>query len=404
MPMPAAGAHVHEMPAMPAPPLGLGSLRDGSGTSWLPDDSPMLGVMRHSGAWMLMLHGSAFVHAIHAGSDRGNGQFGSINWGMGMATRGWDGGIVELRGMVSLESLTVGRCGYPTLLATGETCDGETLHDRQHPHDLLMEVAARYRRAISNQVAFELYGGLAGEPALGPTAFPHRLSAMPNPIAPISHHWLDSTHISFGVATAGLYGRKWKAEGSVFNGREPDDARFDVEPGALDSYAGRLWIMPTSRLVLQVSAGHLEDAEGGDEDHWHDVDRMTASATFHVSSAGGTWATTLAWGHNRESHGSTSAFLVESALDLTSVDTLFVRGEVAGKTADELVLPIEDDEPFTVGKVQAGYTRWLRRGGGVAVGLGGSIGVSTVPAHVQPFYGSRSATEGAAFLTIRPQQ
>lgn len=395
--------HHTATPAEPESPLGISHLRDGSGTSWLPDTSPMLGLMAERGPWTLMLHGNTFLQAIGTRGERGDRQVGSINWIMPMATRRVGGGPLELRGMFSVEPLTVGRCGYPTLLGSGESCRGEALHDRQHPHDLLMELAARYRRAIASGLAIELYGGPAGEPALGPTAFPHRLSAMPNPIAPVAHHWLDSTHISFGVVTAGVYGHRWKAEGSAFNGREPDDERYDIDGGALDSYAARVWLMPTPRLVLQVSAGHLTDAEEHEDGTREDVRRITASATWHTVKNGNTWAWTAAWGRNRERHHSTSAVLGEAALDLTAADTLFLRGEIVQKSADELVLPLDAHDPFTLTKMQTGYTRWVHEGRGLKVGLGVSGAVSLLPAPLEPFYGSRRAAEGAVFLTVRPQ-
>lgn len=150
------------------------------------------------------------------------------------------------------------------------------------PHDVFMELAASYERPLTDAVAFQLYGGPAGEPATGPGAYPHRLSAMPSSMAPISHHWLDATHISFGVITAGLYGRQWKLEGSAFNGREPDERRNNLDLGALDSRSGRLWFLPNANLALQVSAAQLTDAEqepgGGAR---HDATRSTASATYH---------------------------------------------------------------------------------------------------------------------------
>ena len=169
MQMPMPGVDARE--AMPENPLGIDHTRDESGTSWLPDASPMQGLMRRHGTWELMLHGNAFVQFITTGGDRGDDQFGSINWVMGMAQRRAAGGQLQFRGMLSLEPITVGKCGYPNLLQSGELCDEISTHDRQHPHDLFMEVAADYRRAINDAVAFELYGGPAAEPALGPTAF-----------------------------------------------------------------------------------------------------------------------------------------------------------------------------------------------------------------------------------------
>lgn len=400
MPMPPGQPH-HMMPT-PELPLGIDHARDASGTSWLPDASPMQGLMRPRGSWKLMLHGNAFVQYIEAGSDRGDRQLGSINWIMGMAQRNLGGGQLLLRTMFSAEPVTVGRCGYPTLLSTGERCRGLALHDQQHPHDVFMELAAHYRRAMSQGLAFELYAGPAGEPALGPTAFPHRLSAFPNPIAPISHHWLDSTHISFGVVTGGLYGRRWKAEASLFNGREPDDRRYNVDTAALDSYSGRFWLMPAPGWSVQVSAGHLTEAEGRGEGTGEDVNRVTASATYHRLVDSRLWATTLAWGHNRETDHSTSGLLAESAFDVTTKDVLFLRGELIQKSAAELVVPLEREEPFTVGKVQAGYTRWLADRRGMKAGVGGSVGMSLVPSELRPFYGGRTAAEAALYFTVQP--
>jgi hypothetical protein len=403
-----AAEHEHHQMSMMESPLGIGESRDGSGTSWLPDESAMHSVMWHRGPWMLMVHGNGFAQFIKTGTDRGDEQAGSINWIMGMAQRGAAGGTLTLRSMLSAEPLTVGRCGYPTLLQSGESCRGAALHDRQHPHDLFMEVAADYRRALNDAVAIEVYGGLAGEPALGPVAYPHRLSAMPNPIAPASHHWADSSHITFGVVTGGVYGRRWKAETSIFNGREPDDSRYGFDLAALDSYSGRLWWLPSSRWALQMSAGHLHDAERDAAGESADLDRVTASATYHRFVGGRMWATTIIWGRNSETahHGTTSteALNVETAADLSGRDTLFARGEVIGKTAAELALPIDDHEAqFTVGKFQVGYTRWFTEAARLRFGLGGSAGLSLLPDSLKPFYGSRTGGEFAVFLNVRPR-
>lgn len=397
--------------AMPQAPLGIGDARDGSGTSWLPDESVMAGPMIHGPSWMFMVHWNAFAQFVKTQGDRGDQQFGSVNWLMGMAQRNVDGGLFSARVMLSAEPLTVGKCGYPNLLQTGESCNGSHLHDRQHPHDVFMEVAADYRRAFTKNVAFELYGGLAGEPALGPVAFPHRASALPNPIAPISHHWLDSTHISFGVVTAGIYGRKWKAEGSMFNGREPDDQRFGFDLGALDSYSARLWLMPTRRLALQVSAGHLNEVEREGNGVAENVNRVTASAMYHRLVRSRLWATTIAWGRNSVQNfpnsafitkTPTSAFLAETALDLTARDQWFGRAEITGKATDELVLPQTKVETFTITKLQTGYTRWLPWQK-VRTGVGGSLGVSVLPEGLRLSYGSRAPFDFNVFLTIRPR-
>ena len=251
--------------------------REGSGTSWLPDDTPMYAIHRQAGAWTLMAHANAFVQYLHESGDRGSHQVGSINWFMGMADRAVGDGHLGFRGMLSLEPWTIRGCGYPDLLASGEVCQGAAIHDRQHPHDLFMELAATYDRPLVGDVRLQLYGGPVGEPALGPTAFPHRISAMPSPLAPITHHWFDATHITFGVVTGGVYGKRWKAETSVFNGREPDENRTNIDFSALDSYSGRVWFLPTNRWALQLSAGHLTEAEASHDDGSRiDVNRITA--------------------------------------------------------------------------------------------------------------------------------
>ena len=231
--------------------------------------------------------------------------------------------------MFSLEPWTIRGCGYPDLLATGEECDGEPIHDRQHPHDLIMELAAEYSGPLAGATRWQIYGGLAGEPALGPAAFPHRVSSMPNPLAPISHHWLDATHITFGVVTAGVFAEQWKVEGSVFNGREPDDDRADLDLAPLDSVSGRVWYLPTPQLALQISAAHLEEAEAGHGTAARvDVDRLTASASYQRAlGQAWQWASTVAFGRNREAGRAANALLVETSLALRERDTWFGRFE-----------------------------------------------------------------------------
>jgi hypothetical protein len=380
--------------------------REGSGTSWLPDRTPMYGLQRQAGSWSLMGHGNVFGQYLDERGDRGSDQFGSINWMMGMARRDVGGGRLGVRGMFSLEPWTIRGCGYPDLLATGELCNGETIHDRQHQHDLFMELAAEYDHRLKGNVRWQVYAGLAGEPALGPVAYPHRLTAMPNPLAPIVHHWLDATHITFGVITAGVLGSRWKAEGSAFNGREPDENRKDLDLAALNSYSGRVSLLPTPNLAIQVSAGQLTEAEPAhDGDGRVDVDRATASVTYHRPlDAQGFWGMTVAWGHNAEGDESTHAFLLETSLTIRQRDTWFARFEVVQKPAHDLDVPVSTDRSdiFGVAKLQAGYTRYLPAVGGLQPGVGGSLSFSFVPESLEPFYGRRSNTGWGVYVTIRP--
>jgi hypothetical protein len=377
--------------------------REGSGTAWLPQLTPMYAFHREAGSWQVMLHGNAFLQYLHDGGNRGSAQTGSVNWLMIMARHEVGAGRVGLRGMFSAEPGTIRGCGYPDLFASGERCGGQLNHDLQHPHDMVMELAAAYVQPISETMNWQVYGGPAGEPALGPVPFPHRPSATANPVAPISHHWLDSTHVSFGVVTGGVYTLRWKAEASVFNGREPDEHRTNIDLGALDSFSGRLWVAPGNRWALQVSAGHLREAEAGETPGVRtDVDRVTASAAYHRPiGAAGLWATTIAWGRNAERGEATSALLVETSAAVNAHDTWYGRFEVNGKTAHDLSVDAEG-QVFALSKIQAGYTRYLdsRYGFTPGVGLSGSVGVA--PESLASVYGGRVNYGVALYLTLRP--
>jgi hypothetical protein len=377
---------------------------EGSGTSWLPDESPMYALHATRGPWTLMLHENAFLQYLRESGDRGDDQLGSINWVMGMARRDLGAGRVGLRGMVSVEPWSIRGCGYPDLLATGEQCRGEQIHDRQHPHDLFMELAATYDAPLAGGMRWQVYAGPAGEPALGPVAFPHRLSALSNPLAPISHHWLDATHITFGVVTGGIVGRRWKAEASVFNGREPDEDRADFDFGTMNSVSGRLWWLPSPRVALQVSAGRLNDAEADDDGGPPvDVTRVTASATYHrVFGGNGRWSTTVAWGRNAEREHASNALLVETSVSLAERDTWFGRFEVVGKSAHDLDVT-EPPADFTVSKLQGGYARYLRGWSGLQPGVGAALSLAVVPGTLTPSYGRRANLGVAVYLTVRPK-
>jgi len=379
--------------------------RDTAGTGWAPVATPMLATHVRIGAWTAMVMGNAFFGYLQefAPDERGGHQVNSTNWLMGMARRRAGAGVVGARVMLSAEPLTVPGCGYPDLLATGELCDGESIHDRQHPHDLFMELAAEYSRPLARGLRWHLYGGPAGEPALGPVAFPHRASAMANPIAPLSHHWLDATHITYGVVTSGVSGARWRAEASVFNGREPDERRTNFDFAPMDSVSGRLQLAPTDRIALQVSAGHLVEAEAGEGAlPRRDVDRVTASAMYQGSLGGRPASWMLGWGTNQETGTRTHAVLAEASVALTGVDTVFGRAEIAGKRGHDLDIPEAEDAIFTVGKIQTGYLRLLAPRRGVQAGLGASLSVSLVPEALKPHYGGTAALGLGVFATLRP--
>jgi hypothetical protein len=228
-----------------------------------------------------------------------------------------------------------------------------------------MEVAAVWRRALTSDLALELYLAPAGEPALGPPGFPHRRSAMSNPIAPLGHHWQDATHISFGVLTGGLYTDWGKLEASWFNGREPDENRWDFDLRQPDSWAVRFSANPTEQLSLQLSGGHLQSPEKLEPDVG--VTRVTASLTHDAPLRdGGNVATTFVWGQNwAEHHPTTPSFLVETNVEIDGHHTPFARVEYVVKTGHDLVLGESlEDEKFGIAAATLGYVYDFDRASG----------------------------------------
>src|SRR5687768_1713327 len=298
-PMPAMNMSDSTPDMMMTGPLGISTDRQGSGTSWVPE--LVLMPFRHAlvGKWDIMSHWNVFGQFDAQRGPRGDTQFGSINWSMVMASRPFLGGRLQLRAMNSLEAATVGRCGYPHLLQSGETCHGAPNTDRQHPHDFFMEIGALYERAISRSLAWSIYLAPSGEPAAGPVAFMHRPSAMNDPMSNISHHWQDATHITFGVVTGAVYGKRWKLEGSAFNGREPDENRWDLDLGPpLSSYSGRFTVNPSNRLSVSGSLAHIDGHDPTEPDE--SMRRGTASMLYSRTLGGSAQlASAVVWGANR---------------------------------------------------------------------------------------------------------
>jgi hypothetical protein len=363
--------------------------RDASGTSWQPDATPMDGVHFSRGAWMGMLHGYVVAATTDSDGPRGGSDAFVASMFMAMAQRPLGGGTLGVRAMASLDPWTMGKDGYRLLLQTGETADGHAhLVDRQHPHDALMELAATWSRPVGGDSAVFVYAGLPGEPALGPPAFMHRHSGVDDPEAPLGHHWLDATHITFGVVTAGWTHAGFKLEASAFNGREPDQHRKDIELRRLDSWSARASWNPDPRWALQLSHGRLDSPE--QLAPGVAVDRTTASATYHLALAGGhgQWQTTLAWGRNRKHPGTaTDAWLLESALGWGDAWTFYGRAE---RTQKDELFDHDDafaDTPFDVAKLTLGVVRDFRRIGNGRFGIGGQVSQHWLPAAIEPAYG-----------------
>ena len=373
-------------------------MRDASGTAWQPDSSPMEGLHGTLGDWTTMLHGEAFAIYDSQGGKRGGDNSFSASMLMGMAQRSLDTGTLTLRTMLSLDP-AMGKSGYPLLLQTGETADGKTpLVDRQHPHDLFMELAGIYSLPVTDNSSAFVYLGYPGEPALGPATFMHRFSGMSDPEAPISHHWLDSTHITFGVATLGYTYNNWKIEGSVFNGREPDQHRWNFDDLKMNSASARLSWNPDADWSLQVSYGFIqspEQLEPNTNQH-----RLTASASYNRKFDNGNWQTTLAFGQNRMQPGDAlNAALLESTVTWQQ-HTVFARAENADK--DELFLapnPLAG-QSLNVAKLSVGYIYDIPVAEHLSLGLGGLGSVYSLPDRIKPSYGS-SPTSVMLFARLR---
>ena len=383
---------------------GYPMTRESSGTAWQPDTSEHMGVMSQSGNWSLMGHGVLNLVYDHQSDRRGDDKVFVSGMLMGLARRPLGDGNLQFRAALSPDPL-MGKRGYPLLLASGETADGvDHLIDRQHPHDFFMELSASASQNIGPSTSVFLYGGLPGEPAFGPPAFMHREAIMDSPEAPISHHWLDSTHITFGVLTAGLVHDRFKVEISRFNGREPDQHRWNIETGPLDSTSVRLSWNPTRTLALQGSWGHFEEPEqlepGVNQRRW------SASALWADEVAPG-WklAGSLAWGRKSilDHHGERvrdDAYVAEASLK-NGPWTAFVRGEI---TENRELLELDDPEhgsAFRVGKMSLGGVRDFKVADHLALGVGGLVAVNFVPDGLRDQYGGRHPLGAMGFVRLK---
>ena len=376
---------------------GYGMSREASGTSWQPDTTPDAALELHWSDWMLMVRGYIDAVADQQGGPRGRGMLFSESMLMVMAERQLGPGTLGIHTMFSLDPL-MGPSGYPLLFASGETANGSTpLIDRQHPHDLFMELATSYSVPLGKAGSVFGYAGLPGEPALGPPAFMHRFSGADIPEAPITHHWLDSTHITEGVVTAGLVIGPAKLEASSFNGREPDQFRYNIETRSFDSQSMRLSFNPTAEWSLQISQGFLKSPEQLEPDL--SVERRTASAIYQTRLYGYDWGTTLAWGEDRRSNGvDTPALLLESTIKLNRY-TAFARLEHLSD--DELFLPDSPlaNQPFKVSKLSLGGIDDFYQTHHMVFGVGALISRYQHDAALDSVYGS--PTSGMLFVRAK---
>jgi len=398
------GQHQH------APSTGAGLIPEaqvGSGTAWLPAAVPISGYHVRPGRWSLMAHGSVFLQFVYDFGTRRDYQLGSVNWAMAGAAHPLAGGTVGVRAMLSAEPLTVTERGYPQLLQVAQPYQQVTLTDRMHPHELVSEAAVIYDHDIGAGIAGSLYLAAVGEPALGPVSYRHRPSATHDPAAPLGHHSQDFTHTSFGVATAGVYTRRVRIEGSVFNGAHPDDVRtnFDFAGARLNSYAARLTVNPDPRWSVAAWGGYLA-ASGGT--HAHGALHRVGLALLRSapSGVGGTWSTALIWGADvpSETRRALHSILLESSLEPGSNDAVLGRVEYVQRTAADLALIGSVRPELDLGALSLGYARRLLSGYGLDAWLGLRGTMNLVPEDLHLFYGSRTPLGVIAYLQVTPSR
>jgi hypothetical protein len=387
--------------------LNLSMNRNGSGTGWLTDTSPMYGYMLHSKKWMFMFHGNIFVRYtnqdIEDAGTCGDSKLDAPNWLMAMGQRRvGQKGLFHFSGMFSLDPLFGGE-GYPLLFQTGETHNGEPLVDRQHPHNLFSELSIGYTQSFTKDLDAFIYFGLPGEPALGPVAFMHRPSSMNNPDSPLGHHWQDATHITFGVATLGFRYKIFKLDGSLFTGREPGEERYGFDKPRFDSYAYRLTINPTRTISAQVSKAFINSPEAIEPEE--NVDRTTASVMHALPLSGRNRSlnSTFIWGYNDsgENHKEHS-YTLESNLQLDRL-AVYGRYEKIEKSADELLLEgFDDHDLFTVNAFTLGvnYTILRKLKTNFAIGAQGSL--YSADNRLDQVYG-KNPKSFETYLRISPQ-
>ena len=392
---------MQDMPGMRMSMSGADSMPSphaGSGTAWEPASAPAHMWMTSRDGWDLMAHGVIFLNYNQQGGPRGAGKAESVNWLMTMEQHKLGKGTLLFRQMFSAESLTSPHPGFPELFQTGETYHGKPLVDHQHPHNVFAELSAYYSLPITKSVSWLLYGGPSAEPALGPVTYIHRSSASELPMAPLSHHLQDSTHTSFGVVTTGFVVSRFKLEGSVFNGREPNEERWSIQLGPLDSWSARVSMAPSRNWIAQYSYGkliHPEALEPGNEV------RQSASVEYIRTWTGGSWASSLIWGrkHKEDTGRNLNSYLAESTVNFKRSNYAFTRLELVDK--DELFPSAATHPAYRIGAYTFGGVRDLVQTHAWQFGLGADVTFYSKPAVLDSSYGMNPVSF-QIFLRVRP--
>jgi len=377
-----------------------------SGTDVEPNSTPVEMLMRKEGSWTLMFHGTIFLNDLQQTGPHGADKFFSTNWFMPMAQRNVGHGTLTLRAMLSLEPATVSNRRYPELFQQGETAFGRPIVDGQHPHDFFMELAALYDYKLNEKTLLSFYLAPVGDPAFGPPAYPHRSSASEDPIAPLGHHLEDSTHIASDVVTVGITHRNFRLEASGFHGREPDEYRWDIDSGRIDSWSTRVTVNPGLNWSLQYSITQLHSPEAVSP--LEDIRRMTASLMYNRPIRNGNWASMFLWGRNQSLQDGNvgNAYLGDSTLRFLTRNCVWTRIENADRT-NELLLganplpPSFTERYFTrVQAYTAGYDREFGHIPYISPALGAQVMWYRVPNVLTRTYGSHPVGV-VAFLRLR---
>ncbi|HKW96576.1 MAG TPA: hypothetical protein VJN43_02535 [Bryobacteraceae bacterium] len=388
--------HQH-MPGMNMPADAPQPEHAASGTSVNPRSAPMDMIHKQAGKWIFMFHGIAFLTEERQTGPRGGDKVFAPNWFMGTASHPAGRGTVEFRSMLSLDPATITERRYPLLFQTGETAFGKPLVDAQHPHDFIMELSARYVRPVTESTSLLLYFAPVGDPALGPVAFPHRVSAAEIPQATLSHHLQDSTHIADDVITAAVVHQFFRIEASGFHGAEPDENRWNIDHGAIDSWSARLSFTPGENWVGQVSLGRLTHPEALEPG---DIVRSTASITYNRPLASGNWASSIIWGRNHKTaeQRNLNSYLAESVFQFSRSN--YVTGRVELVDKDELfndrpairdLLDRTAGPTFRIAAYTLGYTHDVKLVTWLDTGVGGNFTVYGVPDAIRPYYSNHPA-------------
>jgi hypothetical protein len=380
-----------------------------SGTSIEPEFRPLQFpmLMAQHGGWSFMFHGQAFLNALQQSGPRGYDKVFSTNWFMPMAQRSLGPGQLTLRTMLSLEPATVTHRFYPELFQQGETAFGRPINDGQHPHDFLMEIGALYDWKLNDQTLLSFYAAPVGDPAMGPVAYSHRSSSMENPLAALGHHLEDSTHIADDVFTTGLAWKLARLEASGFHGREPDENRWNIDSGSIDSWSTRLTLQPGQNWIAQYSFAHLTSPESLHP--FEDLQRMTASVSYDVwPGEAQNFAATLLWGrnHSLETGENFNGYLAEATLRVAP-HNFWARIENVDRT-NELLLgknpePVGFEEQF-LARVQAytlGYDHEFNLVRNLSTAVGGQVTLYHAPPFLSSIYGDHP-TGMVLFLRVRP--